>query len=527
MKGQLPKLRWAILVGVAIAGISAIALTPAVVRAQAAQAPRDLQIVAHEDDDVIFMNPDIRNDIKAGHTVRTVFVTAGNVCPDGKGTCAPMGPFDTDTKYWQSRERGALAAYATMAGKVNVQLSGTEGYDFFHDPADYSGTTCTPGKDPGNDGGQGCLYDFSTITVPGSCGACKVDVWTLRGTPRAGQVSVVFLRVSAADGGSNIFPLEKLWQGKVSTLTTVGAIGTGYANATDDTLTCTAGSGANPTGCRTYTTAQLTTLVIGIMKQFKPTHVRLQDPSGSDYTDQGYDHTDHLHAARIGLNAYWDYVDSGPAVTPGLVLYRGYYTTNAPHIPVNVTGAAMAAKQAALNNNCVFDPATGGIGCYSDTWGPWKYALYAMRLKPGAISNGTLLTSGQPGCLTPVSGSRVTVTACGTSPRSWSFDSHNHLETTTKSGTICLTAGTTVGAVNNVTVAPCTAGSSHWLYLSNGMLISDNSKVLRAATDGSLQSVDLFTYDPNLDAGGVGNLPVIDLTDLGYRWMANAVPVGP
>ena len=64
-----------------------------------------LTIVAHEDDDLIFISPDLLHAIKAGATVRTVYVTAGD---DGMSA-----------SYWMARERGPMAAYALMAGTAN------------------------------------------------------------------------------------------------------------------------------------------------------------------------------------------------------------------------------------------------------------------------------------------------------------------------------------------------------------------------------------------------------------------------
>jgi len=61
-----------------------------------------MQIVAHQDDDLLFQSPDVLHDIQAGRCVRTVFVTAGDAA---KGE-----------PYWSSRERGSQAAYARMAG---------------------------------------------------------------------------------------------------------------------------------------------------------------------------------------------------------------------------------------------------------------------------------------------------------------------------------------------------------------------------------------------------------------------------
>jgi LmbE family N-acetylglucosaminyl deacetylase len=61
-----------------------------------------MNIVAHQDDDLLFINPDTLNDIKEGHCVRTVYVTAGN---------AGAGSY-----YWLGREQGSEAAYAYMLG---------------------------------------------------------------------------------------------------------------------------------------------------------------------------------------------------------------------------------------------------------------------------------------------------------------------------------------------------------------------------------------------------------------------------
>ena len=60
-----------------------------------------LQIVAHEDDDLLFQSPDVLHDIQAGRCVRTVFVTAGD---------AAQGE-----AYWNGRELGSESAYARMA----------------------------------------------------------------------------------------------------------------------------------------------------------------------------------------------------------------------------------------------------------------------------------------------------------------------------------------------------------------------------------------------------------------------------
>ena len=67
--------------------------------------PTVMNFVAHQDDDLLFMNPDILHDIKAGNCIRTVYLTAGDA---GQGEL-----------YWVNRERGSEAAYASMLGLTN------------------------------------------------------------------------------------------------------------------------------------------------------------------------------------------------------------------------------------------------------------------------------------------------------------------------------------------------------------------------------------------------------------------------
>ncbi|MFJ5955221.1 chitobiase/beta-hexosaminidase C-terminal domain-containing protein [Paenarthrobacter sp. NPDC092416] len=64
-----------------------------------------LQIVAHTDDDLLFLSPDFMRDIQAQRCVQTVFTTAGEA---GEGAT-----------YWRSLESGIQASYAKMAGVAN------------------------------------------------------------------------------------------------------------------------------------------------------------------------------------------------------------------------------------------------------------------------------------------------------------------------------------------------------------------------------------------------------------------------
>jgi LmbE family N-acetylglucosaminyl deacetylase len=75
-----------------------------------------LQVVAHADDDLLHLSPDLWHDVRSGRCVRTVYLTGGDA----------GGPLDVS----MTRERGIQAAYATMAGVADawtVSDAGVEG----------------------------------------------------------------------------------------------------------------------------------------------------------------------------------------------------------------------------------------------------------------------------------------------------------------------------------------------------------------------------------------------------------------
>jgi LmbE family N-acetylglucosaminyl deacetylase len=64
--------------------------------------PTTMNIVAHEDDDLLFLSPDLLHDIQSGRCVRSVFLTAGD---------AGASKF-----YWINRQLGSEIAYNQMLG---------------------------------------------------------------------------------------------------------------------------------------------------------------------------------------------------------------------------------------------------------------------------------------------------------------------------------------------------------------------------------------------------------------------------
>jgi LmbE family N-acetylglucosaminyl deacetylase len=132
-------------------------------------AGRTLNIVAHADDDLLFLSPDLLHAIQANRTVRTVFLTAG----DG----------GADADYWTSREAGILAAYAQMSGVANSWTQADAG--------------------------------IAEHPIP---------LFTLSAHP---SVSLAFMRLPDGNADGVGFPstngetLQKLWTDKISTINTI------------------------------------------------------------------------------------------------------------------------------------------------------------------------------------------------------------------------------------------------------------------------------------------------------------------
>ena len=173
-----------------------------------------LQIVAHQDDDLLFQSPDLVNDFAAGRSVRTVFVTAGDAAKD--------------EAYWSSRERGSLAAYAQMAGVLDV-------------------------------------WATSDAAVPGTA----IRMQTRVGAP---HISIIFMRLP--DGNRtgtgmaehNFESLMRLWNGSIASI-----------HAVD--------------GSATYTAASLRRTLTQLMIAFQATTVRTLDWSIAFGTGDNADHT--------------------------------------------------------------------------------------------------------------------------------------------------------------------------------------------------------------------------------------------
>ena len=126
-----------------------------------------MQIIAHQDDDILFMNPDLRNSVQAGVPSTTVYVTAGEA--SGGGCDQYLNCVQTREQFAASRQEGARAGYASM---MNV------GFQSFTDINSFP-------KDIDND------WTRSLCVIEGE----YVEVDQLNAAP---QVQLVFLNILEA-----------------------------------------------------------------------------------------------------------------------------------------------------------------------------------------------------------------------------------------------------------------------------------------------------------------------------------------
>ncbi|RCW80284.1 FG-GAP-like repeat-containing protein [Paracoccus lutimaris] len=128
----------------------------------------NMTIVSHIDDDLLFMNPDIRDAIESGAEHTTVYITAGDA--------------GRDDAYWLGREAGARAAYADMAGSSD--------------------------------------WIEETVTLSGGGSSFQITTAYLASQP---QVRLYFLRVPDGGNGNGFAAqgyesLQKLWRGELDTV---------------------------------------------------------------------------------------------------------------------------------------------------------------------------------------------------------------------------------------------------------------------------------------------------------------------
>ncbi|WP_431960941.1 PIG-L family deacetylase [Actinacidiphila sp. bgisy160] len=284
--------------GCSRSGVAATGPAPAPLAFRAAAGgARLLQVLAHPDDELYFMNPDTVQAVEAGVPVVSVYVTAG----EAHGVNRPPGqprPAPDKAAYSAARHQGLRQAYAAMLGT-----------DIF-----------TPWR-------RGTTRLAHGMTS---------EVDTLRVGDR--EAVLVFLNL-AMHGSTNRVGLPQLWQLPGMTMPTFTS------------------AGSPNTARGTYTHDVLVDVLTGLLERHRPTVVHTLDPDPDmeangatwrrDIEQLGYsDHWDHTATALFTWKAiarHADTVARSEGVVPAFLTtaYRGYYNH---HWPYNLPPALLRRK---------------------------------------------------------------------------------------------------------------------------------------------------------------------------------------
>ncbi|MEU7731117.1 PIG-L family deacetylase [Streptomyces sp. NPDC040724] len=251
------------------------ASAPAAV-ADAPDPGRVLQVIAHPDDDLYFMNPDLHYSISAGHPVTSVYLTSGEADGINAGAAKEATTAPNKAAYAEARQNGIRAAYAKMAT-----------------------------------GDRSSAWKRTVVPTKGG-GHAEVDVLVAKP-----QVNLVWLQLREAGHGYADVPesLHGLWDGKVARLDSMLASGT-------------------PVKQRfSYSKDQVVQSLVGVLEQYKPTTVRSQDPTPGRFPDtkRYTDHQDHFYGARfvqLATAAYAKDVKDRPHFA--VQNYLGYFNGSLP-----------------------------------------------------------------------------------------------------------------------------------------------------------------------------------------------------
>lgn len=237
-----------------------------------------LQVVAHPDDDLFFMNPDLSRSISTGIKVTTVFLTAGE--SDGHNEAHsprlqdPVAPAN-HAAYAEARQNGIRAAYAQM-------------------------TT----------GDRTSAWQRRSIPTVGG-GSAEVDVLVARP-----EVNLVWmqLREARSISGDNPDSLRGLWDGRVPALGVQVSSGTPVKPGFS------------------YNKNQVVEAIAGIFAMYRPTTIRTQDPTPGRTRIGGnfLDHQDHIYGARFVQAAAERYAKSTDRPHFSIQNYMSYPTTALP-----------------------------------------------------------------------------------------------------------------------------------------------------------------------------------------------------
>ncbi|MEU6367887.1 PIG-L family deacetylase [Streptomyces sp. NPDC046931] len=291
-----------------------------------------LQIVAHPDDDLYFMNPATFQGLKAGTPTTTVYLTSGDASGRNPRPWQLEPVAEDRAAYGKARQNGIKAAYAAMVSGDRTAA-------------------------------------WTPATLP-TTGGALAEVYSLADAP---WVTLIFLNIR--QHGTPEGPprsLHALWHEETEQVPTLvlhgGLVPETYA----------------------YTRAGLVDTLAQILGIVRPTLVRTMDPDPDrlvhdekfpqrhDHGDLA-DHCDHTAAALFSWLALDRYQGPAENRTFTVEAYRGYYNERWPH---NLSPQAVSLKEYFLN---VYG-AADGYDC-GDPAGSGDYAVGLNSRRTGWVQS--------------------------------------------------------------------------------------------------------------------------------------------
>ncbi|MFF0465949.1 PIG-L family deacetylase [Micromonospora zamorensis] len=251
-----------------------------------------LQILAHTDDDLYFMVPDLLQTLRAGTAVVCVYLTAGEA--DGRNV--------------PTSDRNRLDYPQDFEGYTTGRQSGLR--------AAYSAIVT---------GRRDAVWKRTTLDVRDGVVA-EVNTFEEGCSP----VTLIFLNLRMGPGDARV-RLRTLWTGD---------------SEAQETLRPTDSPIPGASGSYRFTREGLLTTLVDLLEAYQPSVVRVMDPD-PDHTKYGdgpthyCDNEDHTAAALFAMEALRRYDVAGHPQRVTTESYRGYWNKL---WPFNLSGAAFAEK---------------------------------------------------------------------------------------------------------------------------------------------------------------------------------------
>lgn len=259
-----------------------------------------MQIVAHPDDDLYFMNPELQQSISDNDLLVSVYINSGESGGVNKVPGEDRPPKPDVPGYAGARRQGLRQAYAFMATKSE------------HAP-----------------------WDVRVDTLPDGT---PIEVNTLVGHPGL-KLILLGVRQHASNSRGPTNTLPRMWADPEMSTSTLIATGSPVSDTHE------------------VTRESLIANLAHLLNEHKPTLVRTLDPDPDmqvhdsqhrpRHDQPGYsDHPDHTAAALFAYSALERYKGPGDGRSYSVVSYRGYFNERWPH---NLPHQLVRAKADVLN----------------------------------------------------------------------------------------------------------------------------------------------------------------------------------